>query len=95
MKLTTHLNGVTSKTKNKRIAIFEKKVDDKTIHCIEVKSLTKDSGSEIGAISLISKNGKIKFSAIGFKEEALMELHYCLSQYLINKRKHEIKTNLK
>jgi hypothetical protein len=84
MKYTTHPNAVQLKSKNKRFAIFKIEEEGKIIHKIEVKSLTKESGEGIGAISFISKNGKIKYSGIGFKEEALIELFYTLRQYLNN-----------
>jgi len=84
MKLTTHPDGVQLKSKNKRFAIYKIEKEGKIIHKIEVKSLTKENGKEIGAISFISKNGKIKYSGIGFKEEALVELFYTLRHYLNN-----------
>jgi len=84
MKLTTYPNAVQLKSKNKRFAIFKTEKEGKTIHKIEVKSLTKESGEGIGAISFVSENGKIKYSGIGFKEEALVELYYSLGHYLKN-----------
>ena len=82
MKLTTYPNGLQLKAKNKRFVIFKVEENGKSINRIEVKSLTKETGAEIGAISFISKNSKVKYSAIGFSDEALMELYCCLDSYL-------------
>lgn len=84
MKLKTYPNAVILKSKNKRFAIIKTEKEGKIIHKIEVMSLTKESGQGLGAISVISKNGKIKYSGIGFKEEALFELYCCLEHYFEN-----------
>jgi len=84
MELVTYKNGLKLKTKNKRFAIYKVEKEGKTINKIEVKSLTKETGEGLGAISHISENGKIKYSAIGFKDEALVELYYSLGHYLKN-----------
>jgi hypothetical protein len=77
-KLTTHPNGVVLKSNNRRIAVIK---EEKGIR-ISVLSLTKYTGKEKGAISELFQNDKIKYSAIGFSQEALEDLFYVLSKFL-------------
>jgi hypothetical protein len=80
-KLTTHPNGVVLKSKNRRLSVIKTEKGVK----ITAISLTKETGKEKGAISELFQNDKIKYSAIGFSQEAIEELFYLLSKFLTNK----------
>jgi hypothetical protein len=72
------------KASNRRFLIIRKEKDDKTINMIHIKSLTAETGEELGAGSHLSINKKVKYSSIGLTDDAAKELYVCLHHYLKN-----------
>lgn len=82
--ISLYANGIVLKSHNRRITIqkhnFEKFELDGA--AIQIKSLTKDTSDKKGAVSVLSKNKKVKYSFIGLSDEAVLELHAALSYHI-------------
>lgn len=79
INITEHTNGVIVKSDNKRISVVKAK---EGVHIIEFKSLTIDTGEALGSISKLSKNKKLKFTALGLTDEGLLDLYVALREYV-------------
>lgn len=79
-------NAVTVRGHNKHTAVV--RVIPKTAiaapNVIFIKSLTAITGPKAGVRHKLSKNKRIKYTHIGLSNEAIIELHHGLGQYIEN-----------
>ncbi len=81
-----HPNGVIIRSYNREISILrhESKERFAAPNVIFVKALTANAGKDPGVKHNLSNNEKIKYSALGLSDEALIELYMGLSHYVKN-----------
>ncbi len=85
-KVSIHPEGVFVKGNNRRIAIIKKTgTKDKAKNIIIMKALTAELTEHPGVRHELSDNKKIKYSFVGLTDEAVMDLHIALGEYLFNK----------
>ena len=82
IKIQRYHNSVKVKGINRRINIFKQLKDDKEINTIYISSLVSETSKELGGISYLSTNNKIKHTLIGLSNDAIEELYACLHYYL-------------
>jgi hypothetical protein len=78
-KIKRYNNAILVRSKNKRISIERIKENKNAIY---ITSLTSETGKGISAITKLSENEKIKYSLIGFTDEAIKDLYICLHRYI-------------
>jgi hypothetical protein len=87
-KDAVEVRGVNKETIIQRL---EPKVKNGAPNLIRVKSLTANTGKKPGVRHNLSYNGKVKYSAMGLSDEAVIELYMALNHYIKNIINNQIK----
>lgn len=85
VQINKHPNAITVRGENREISIIKQKPSKNkfaTKNLLVIKSLTKETGYNMGVSGELSENGKIKTSFIGLSLDALIELYACIGHYL-------------